>query len=91
MISSYARPLLEGCGQVKKGDLRVIGETAPVPFIVAFVDERLDAGVRKSIEESLLAVAEDAKLCLALETLLGFVAVEDESLLAAKKKSVTSP
>ena len=91
VISSYARPLLEGCGQVKKGDLRVIGETAPVPFIVAFVDERLDAGTRKSIEQSLLAVSEDAKLCLALETLLGFVAVEDESLLAAKKKSVTSP
>lgn len=90
VISSYARPLLEGCGQVKKGDLRVIGETAPVPFIVAFADERLDAGLKKSLEESLLAVAEDAKLCLALETLTGFVEVEDESLLDAKKKSVTS-
>lgn len=90
VISSYARPLLEGCGQVKKGDLRVIGETSPVPFIVAFADERLDSGLKKSLEESLLAVANDAKLCLQLETLLGFVAVEDESLLAGKKKSVTS-
>ncbi len=90
VISSYARPLLEGCGQVKKGDLRVIGETAPVPFIVAFADERLDAGLKKSLEESLLAVATDAKLCIQLETLLGFVAVEDESLLVGKKKSVTS-
>lgn len=90
VISSYARPLLEGCGQVKKGDLRVIGETSPVPFIVAFADDRLDFGLKKSLEESLLAVANDAKLCLQLETLLGFVAVEDESLLAGKKKSVTS-
>ena len=90
VISSYARPLLEGCGQVKKGDLRVIGETAPVPFIVAFADERLDADLKKSLEESLLAVSTEAKLCSQLETLLGFVPVEDESLLAGKKKSVTS-
>jgi ABC-type phosphate/phosphonate transport system substrate-binding protein len=90
VISSYARPLLEGCGQVKKGDLRVIGETAPVPFIVAFADDRLDAGLKKSLEESLLAVATEAPLCLALETLTGFVEVEDASLLPGKKKSVTS-
>ena len=31
VISSYAGPLLEGCGKVKKGDLRVIGESGPVP------------------------------------------------------------
>jgi len=90
VISSYARPLLEGCGQVKKGDLRVIGETAPVPFIVAFADDRLDANLKKSLEESLLEVATDAKLCAALETSAGFVEVEDESLLDGKKKSVTS-
>lgn len=90
VISSYARPLLEGCGQVKKGDLRVIGETAAVPFVVAFVDERLDAALKKSLEESLLEVGTDAPLCLALETLTGFVEVADESLLAGKKKSVTS-
>jgi len=36
VISSYAQPLLEGCGTIKKGDLRVIGETDPMPFVVAF-------------------------------------------------------
>jgi hypothetical protein len=46
--------------------------------------------LKKSLEQSLLAVAEDPKLCLALETLTGFVDVEDEGLLAGKKKSVTS-
>jgi len=39
VISSYAQPLLEGCGTIQKGDLRVIGETDPVPFIVAFVND----------------------------------------------------
>src|SRR5947199_325677 len=33
VISSYAAPLLEGCGHVKKGDLRIVGATAPVPFV----------------------------------------------------------
>ena len=36
VISSYAKPLLEGCGTINKGDLRVVGETDPVPFIGAF-------------------------------------------------------
>jgi ABC-type phosphate/phosphonate transport system substrate-binding protein len=40
-ISSYAAPLLEGCGTVKKGDLRVVGKTDPVPFVVAFVSDDL--------------------------------------------------
>ncbi len=38
VISSYAAPLLEGCGTIKKGDLRVIGETPRVPFITALAD-----------------------------------------------------
>ena len=42
VISSYAAPLLEGCGTIKKGDLRMIGETAPVPFITAFATDRVD-------------------------------------------------
>ena len=39
VISSYAKPLLEGCGTVEKGSLRVVGETAPVPFVEAFVNQ----------------------------------------------------
>ena len=39
VISSYAKPLLEGCGTVQKGDLRVIGETQPVPFVEAFITD----------------------------------------------------
>lgn len=86
VISSYAKPLLEGCGTVKKGDLRVIGETAPVPFVAAFVSEQLDAKVQKAIQVELLALKNEPFLCLALETKAGFQEVDASPLTAAKKK-----
>ena len=73
MISSYAQPLLEGCGTIKKGDLRVVGETAPVPFIVAFVSESVPADEREAIQKSLLNVGKNKALCTAIETKAGFV------------------
>src|SRR5437899_2180084 len=83
VISSYAQPLLEGCGTIKKGDLRVIGETDPVPFVAAFVNSKLPASDRAAIQKALLAVGKDVELCKALETKKGFVAVPART---AKKK-----
>ena len=80
VISSYAKPLLEGCGTIQKGDLRVIGETDPVPFVVAFADEKLPTALRAELQRALLGVAADKGLCAALESRDGFVA------LPAKKK-----
>jgi ABC-type phosphate/phosphonate transport system substrate-binding protein len=74
VISSYAKPLLEGCGQVEKGSLRVVGETEPVPFVAAFVSERLDAKTRAAVAKALLAATDDVALRIALETKNGFVA-----------------
>ena len=73
VISSYAQPLLEGCGTIKKGDLRVVGETAPVPFIVAFVNDSLSLTEKESVRKVLFAVGKDRDLCTALETKDGFV------------------
>jgi ABC-type phosphate/phosphonate transport system substrate-binding protein len=73
VISSYAKPLLEGCGTVKKGDLRVIGETAPVPFVAAFVSDSLEGELKASIQKELLGVFSKPLLCVALETKYGFV------------------
>ena len=73
VISSYAKPLLEGCGTIKKGDLRVVGETDPVPFVAAFVNESLPAERRQAIAQALLAIGEEPKLLAALETKSGFV------------------
>ena len=56
VISNYAQPLLEGCGTIKKGELRVVGETDEVPFIAAFATVSLPAGDVTVVKAALLAV-----------------------------------
>jgi ABC-type phosphate/phosphonate transport system substrate-binding protein len=84
VISSYAQPLLEGCGTIEKGALRVIATTAPVPFITAFVTEHLPQSEREPLLAALLKVTKDAQLRVALESRDGFVPIADG--VAAKKK-----
>lgn len=86
VISSYAAPLLEGCGTIQKGDLRVVGKTAPVAFVTAFATEKLVGKDRAAITESLLELIESPKLCEALETQLGFVEMAEAGAGTAKKK-----
>jgi ABC-type phosphate/phosphonate transport system substrate-binding protein len=81
VISSYAQPLLEGCGTIKKGDLRVVAETDPVPFIAAFATGNLPPAGLTALKAALLAVGANKDLCTALETKAGFVEPEP-----AKKK-----
>jgi outer membrane protein assembly factor BamB/ABC-type phosphate/phosphonate transport system substrate-binding protein len=76
VISSYARPLLEGCGTIKRGDLKVVAETGDVPFIVAFVDGGLDADLRGRLVAALLAVRHDPVLRAAIESKRGFEPLE---------------
>ena len=73
VISSYAQPLLEGCGTIKRGDLRVVGRTANVPFITAFLSTGLPAERREILTKALFRVGGDPLLRLALETKQGFV------------------
>jgi ABC-type phosphate/phosphonate transport system substrate-binding protein len=87
VISSYAKPLLEGCGQVPKGALRIVGETEAIPFIAAFVDSSLEADVQTKIADALIkSTASDIHLRIALETKRGFVADEQPATEVAKKK-----
>lgn len=73
VISSYAHPLLEGCGTIKKGELRVICETDPVPFIAAFATGSLSLADRDTVKAALLEVGKEKALCTAIETKGGFV------------------
>ncbi len=75
VISSYAEPLLEGCGAIKKGDLRVVGESGPVPFVSAFVNAKLSADQRSTIAEALLSM-QSKEMLTALETKDGFTPYE---------------
>jgi outer membrane protein assembly factor BamB len=73
VISSYAAPLLEGCGTIKKGDLRVVGETEPVGFVAAFGTNLLSETEQKALQQALYEAAKAPRMLIALETLLGFV------------------
>jgi len=73
VISSYAKPLLEGCGTVPKGSLRVVGETEPVPFVEAFVAATVPADLAAKLIAALDDVGNQPQLCQALETQRGFI------------------
>jgi outer membrane protein assembly factor BamB len=76
VISSYAAPLLEGCGTIKKGDLRVVGETKPVPFVAAFATNQLDEATQSKLQAVLLASSKEPGMLTALESMVGFVPVD---------------
>lgn len=87
VISSYAEPLLEGCGTIKKGDLRVVGKTKPVPFITAFATGSVASDDRKLLSAALLDIAEKPTILESLETLVGFLPPGEESANVKKKLS----
>lgn len=75
VISSYAMPLLEGCGTVDKGALRVVAKTDPVPFVGVFATDRVGPNLEGEILEALAAVAEDPTLLEDVQSRDGFVAL----------------
>ena len=92
VISSYAAPLLEGCGTINKGDLRVVGETEPVPFITAFATNRVDEPLQAEIRQALLDVGKQTELLVALESLVGFVPVDqDQSTILDEAERSSKP
>lgn len=88
VISSYAEPLLAGCGTVQKGDLRVIGISDEVPFVTAFLNTKLSDKAQKSVTEALLATGDDEELLKALETLSGFVPYSESTDVENKTDEV---
>ena len=76
VIPSYALRLLEGCGSVKPGNLKVIGKTEPVPFITVFVADTVPAEKEEKILKALLSIKGDAKFLKAMESRDGFEPVK---------------
>jgi len=92
VISSYAIALLEGCGTIDKGDLRVIGETDPLPFVTVFATETVDEKEGRKIADALLAMRQIPPLLTAMETKLGFVrCTEDENGLKTEAPPGPAP
>ncbi len=78
VISSYAAPLLEGCGTIDPGSIRILGHTKPVPFITVYVDSKMDAATSKAVAKALTSVTEDKGLLEKLESQKGFLPVKEE-------------
>jgi ABC-type phosphate/phosphonate transport system substrate-binding protein/outer membrane protein assembly factor BamB len=72
VISSYAMPLLEGCGTLSAGELRIIGKTGQVPFITAFTAAAMPAAMRREVAQALLALR-SRRLRKRMESRDGFV------------------
>ena len=73
VISGYAMPLLEGCGTIDKGSLRIVGRTDPVPLIGVFATDRVTEAAAQRLTASLLEVARHPALLTALESRHGFL------------------
>ncbi|MHC4517519.1 MAG: PhnD/SsuA/transferrin family substrate-binding protein, partial [Planctomycetota bacterium] len=73
VISSYALTLLEGCGTIDKGMLRVVGRTRPVAFVTVFATDRVPPVAQRAIVKALLSVRDNAPLLEAMDSKAGFV------------------
>jgi outer membrane protein assembly factor BamB/ABC-type phosphate/phosphonate transport system substrate-binding protein len=72
VIPGYLLPMLEGCGSVKKGDLKIIARTTPVPFITVFLSDSIPTQTQAAIQGKLLSVKSDPQLLQQLESRDGF-------------------
>jgi outer membrane protein assembly factor BamB len=86
VLPGYAMALLQGCGSVKPGNLKVLAKTEPTPFITVFVSENVNGDKRKKILNALLDVKNDSALLEALESKEGFKEIK----AAASNKNVTA-
>lgn len=73
VVSSYALPLLRGCGTIDAGELKVIGQTDAVPFITVFGTEHLTSQEERSLLDALRSVRDAPEMLAALESRDGFV------------------
>jgi len=78
VIPGYALRLLEGCGSITPGDLKVIGKTEPVPFITVFVANHIPAEKQQRILKVLLGIKGNTKLLKAMESRDGFRPVKTQ-------------
>ena len=80
VITEYLPRLLEGCGKIAKGDLRVIAATEPVSFVEVFAVDDVSKSQEDALRQALKMVGEEGKLLAALESKTGFVLIEEESV-----------
>lgn len=86
VVSDFLPPLLEGCGKVEKGSLRVIGQTEPVPFVEVFATAIVSDEEEQAIRAALQEIKDHPQVLLAMETKLGFVSAPTKTPVASSEK-----
>lgn len=81
VVSDFLPPLLEGCGKLDKGSVRVLAASDPVPFIRVFATAAVNAALEKRIADALAAVGKSPTLLAALESKTGFVSLRPEPVM----------
>ncbi len=79
VITDYLPPLLEGCGKIAKGELRIIGTTDAVPFIELFATENVSKAEEEQFLQALPKVKQQPDLLKALESKTGFEPLEQKT------------
>ncbi|MBM3853779.1 MAG: hypothetical protein FJ399_11585 [Verrucomicrobia bacterium] len=82
VVSDFLPRLLEGCGKLERGSVRMIGETDPVPFIRVFATATVAPDLEEKIARGLAAVAGKPELLAALESKAGFVDLRQDVITA---------
>ncbi|GAB6167154.1 hypothetical protein JCM19992_31540 [Thermostilla marina] len=85
VISSYAMPLVEGCGTVDKGALRVLIRTDPVPFITVFAVD-LNTRERAALLEAFERLKHRPQALAALKSREGFTGTSYYQASAAARR-----
>ncbi|MGL4942580.1 MAG: PhnD/SsuA/transferrin family substrate-binding protein [Thermoguttaceae bacterium] len=86
-ISDYALALLEGCESVPRGAIRVVGKTAAVPFIAAFVPQSVDDSLKREIVSALKDFGQSKTRCEEFETQGFIIVATDNKTEDAEKKN----
>ncbi|MFN0067872.1 MAG: PQQ-binding-like beta-propeller repeat protein [Limisphaerales bacterium] len=81
VMPEHVLRLLEGCGSITPGSLKVIGRTAPQPFITVFVGATTESQQVARLRQALRDL--DAPLRQALESSEGFRALDGAAVQAA--------
>ncbi|PHS03025.1 MAG: hypothetical protein COA78_19495 [Blastopirellula sp.] len=78
-VPKYMPPLLEGCGKIEPGSVKVIGETKSVPFITCFVADTQQTKQTQAIKKALASFGKSKQDLDALESKNGFVLTSSQS------------
>jgi ABC-type phosphate/phosphonate transport system substrate-binding protein/outer membrane protein assembly factor BamB len=83
VISSYVLALLEGADAAERKAFRVVGRTAPRPFITAFATSRVSPSMERVLTEALLSLRAHPPLLAALRSKAGFVPLQGKPVAKA--------